>query len=619
TPSGSNTITLLLPIFNTANPGLSITGSGNALIINKGAILKNSSGAIAGSGIAIAGTFRINNGGRYIHNTARGNSTIVTQLSAAAGTETGVFEYDVPVASYIISLTGRTYGTLELSSQANAGIVSYGGNGSSPARIMGDLKINSGVSLNISMSADFIVQKNYIQSSSSTFNIQSATANNIVRIGGNIFSQGKITKSGTGLPVLETNGAVSQDISMTGLFTGNIVFRINNATGINLLSPLAIPFNLQLMNGKIKTSATNMLIMADNSIAIGGSGNSFIEGPMKKGGDDPFVFPVGKGSIYAPVSFNSTGMSVTDTFMSEYIRANPQSVYGINYETVTPPYQFNHISYVEYWMLRKTSGASLPLTITLPVTAYSFSRNLDSTFITKYNTTDMQWKTGGASLANAGLPSPPYVTGTITSALFSGDGIFTFYTNSTYAENPLPVKIISFNGSIIDNRKALLQWEIADDDEAISSIEIQRAGSNHHFVTIGSVVSNPGSRLYKYEDNGLLNGINYFCLKLINRNSSVMYSRVMTIKNGSSNLELLSLSPSVVNNTARLAIRSAFQSAVTIVITDIQGQLISQHKEFLIGGDNNISLQLTDLKPGPYMIWGVYNEERTNVLRFVKE
>ena len=125
TPSGVNNITLVLPSGNTANPGFSVTGAGDALVLNNGAILRNSSGAAMGSGISITNTFRINNGGHYLHNTGRANGVIVSQLSTAVGTELGVFEYDVPLASYFPSISNTNYGSLVLSSIANGGTVSY--------------------------------------------------------------------------------------------------------------------------------------------------------------------------------------------------------------------------------------------------------------------------------------------------------------------------------------------------------------------------------------------------------------------------------------------------------------------------------------------------------------
>ena len=157
-PSVGRTITLNLPATNTANPGL-LVGDGSGLsddiVLGSGAVLKNSSGAAAGSGIAFNtssnSVFRINGGGRYVHNTARSASALTALLSAAAGTETGEFEYDVPgTANYAIDASGATYGALTLT--RSAGAATYTAAGAGALTVRGTLKTNAGITLASTMS-----------------------------------------------------------------------------------------------------------------------------------------------------------------------------------------------------------------------------------------------------------------------------------------------------------------------------------------------------------------------------------------------------------------------------------------------------------------------------------
>lgn len=613
-PAGSNTIILLLPAFNTANPGLLITGTGDALVINKGGVLKNSSRVSPGSGIVINNSFRINNGGRYIHNTSSGNAGIVAQLSAAAGTETGIFEYDIPFTSNTISLSGRTYGILELSAAANGGSAIYIGSGAMPLAIKGDLNIKTGASFRISMSADCIIGGNYNQAAASVFDLQSSTGNNSIKINGTVLSQGTLTKSGTGLPAIEFNGNSNQNITIKGAFTNNVTVRMNNPAGVTLLSPLAIPFHLQLIKGKIKTSATNLLTMSAG-IATGGSSTSFVEGPMRKAGNDAsFLFPVGKGSIYAPAGFHCTGMAATDTIMAEYMRANPQSVCGINYENLSPPLQFDHISYVEYWQLRKTAGTILPMEVTLTVTPYSFSKNMNSLFVARYNTSDMQWKNGGIPVVVTGIPAPPYVTGTITSAGITGDGVFTLYTNEHYPDNPLPVRLVSLTVIGDDDGNALLKWEVGNNNHDIS-FEVERAGPDHRFIAIGMVKSVDMNYLYSYIDEHLQNGTNYYRLKIIDNNAGISYSNVTAFQ---SHRKALFITASLSGNNIAVEIASGKTGSVQMLITDRLGRQVKQLKYLLNPGKNTLIMPAGDLPVGIYFLMGIFEKERTKVVEFVK-
>lgn len=158
-PGGGNQIRLELPNTNTIAPGLIITGDGNALDLGVGAVMINSSGASSGDAVRVDHGFRIQNGARYIHHTSRGNASLINQLVDEAGTELGVFEFDVPgAAGYTVSLTGNTFGSLVFS--AGNGSKSYNGNGVSTLHIRGDLMINSGATVTSSLTADIVVDRN---------------------------------------------------------------------------------------------------------------------------------------------------------------------------------------------------------------------------------------------------------------------------------------------------------------------------------------------------------------------------------------------------------------------------------------------------------------------------
>src|SRR5437667_628372 len=168
-PAGGAEIRLTLSSDNTANPGLRV-GDGVAgtddIVIQSGGVLQNSSGALFGNGIEVQslanGTMRIENGGRYIHGTLRSASGTAPNLSLAAGTERGEFEYDVPGAQISnIAASARTYGTLILS--RSSGPASYGALGSQPLTVRGDLVVGTGVTFTSSMTGACVLQGNMIQ------------------------------------------------------------------------------------------------------------------------------------------------------------------------------------------------------------------------------------------------------------------------------------------------------------------------------------------------------------------------------------------------------------------------------------------------------------------------
>jgi hypothetical protein len=617
-PGNGDPITLILPSTNTAIPGLYITEDGDALVLNANAVLRNSSGASSGTGIEIEDVFRINNGGRYIHNTARANAAIVSSLSAEPGTELGIFEFDVPAASYTVSLSGRTYGSLVLSSAARGNIVNYTGSGAIPLHINGNLQINTRVSFNISMTGDCIIHGNYQQASSSVFDLQTSSGNNLVRILGNVSDESVITKSGSGLPVLQMNGSVNQNISIDTLMNA-VKFSVNNPAGITLLSPLKLSYNLEFINGRIRTSTAALLTMADNAVHTGSSAAGFVEGPMKKAGDEDFTFPVGKGSIYTPVVLGlGTGASATDEFIVEYIRANPQSIYGADYEIIPPPGTIDHISYAEHWTITSNTGTAVSKDLTLPVNCESFCRDIGSLFVAGYDPGTSRWKSAGWSGSTTSAPAActGYRVGTITSGAITGFAAFTLATSQSWVVNPLPVNLVAFNATLVNSRKVLVNWQIACCEDL--DFEIQRAGKDRLFHTIARISGNRDNFFYRYEDFFPVPGINYYRLKVIDNQHNVFHSRIASLTGTAEKLQIISLVPTVISSETSVTIVSSAARLMDIVIIDAQGRPTRKLHHYLQTGTTTIILRLNDLPGGIYYLIGITAEERTEATLFFK-
>lgn len=202
-PSSAYRINLIIPSTNTAAPALSLSTLDTAIHIDNGGSLLNFSGASAGNPIAIAGKFKIKNGGRYLHQTLRGNALLITNLVSDTETRKGIFEFNVPGNSaYTISASGRTFGSLVLSG-LNPARKTYTASGINKLTIEGDLIINE--------QAGF-----------------SSNLTNTVSVRGNLIIKGRLLMnpaSGDTLGrSLESSGH-NQIISITGLFNQGIHFR----------------------------------------------------------------------------------------------------------------------------------------------------------------------------------------------------------------------------------------------------------------------------------------------------------------------------------------------------------------------------------------------------------
>ncbi len=202
-PGASKQITLTLPITNTASPGLNLTSTDTALFIGNGGVLINASGAPAGNAIVLTGKMKIENGGKYSHQTTRGNTLLVSSLVITPENRYGIFEFNVPGNSaYTVSASGRHFGTLVFSGQTSSR-KTYTSSGSNKLNIAGDLIINQ--------QAGFT----------------SSLTNNIC-IDGNLNIKGRLyinpVSQDTSGRCMEMNG-IHQEIEVTGLFNQGLHFR----------------------------------------------------------------------------------------------------------------------------------------------------------------------------------------------------------------------------------------------------------------------------------------------------------------------------------------------------------------------------------------------------------
>jgi len=602
-PAASKTIEVHLPITNTAIPGFTATGPGYGLTIYQGGIFKNSSGASNGTPVNISDSIKIINGGSFIHNTSRAHAANVMVLSRVPGTEQGMFEFDVPGgAGYTVSIAARVYGTMVLSANAAGGTKSYTSTGTTSVNINGHFIMNPGVNYSLNYSGTFIINGDFIQQGN-LFDISSGLHSNRIISRSNMIQSGIITESGTGLPVLEFEGISNQNISIPGIITGNTTVRINNPNGITLQSPVSISYRLEFVNGSIRTTTLNVLVLDDNATCSSGSPNSFVEGPMRKIGDDNFIFPLGKQGDYAPLSISGTG-TVSDEFVAEYYLGNPTIIFGSTVES--PP--IIRISRLEYWILQQTIGASSKK-VTLQVRTYSNATLLEKLVIGHWNMQGNIWKSEG-NTAFAGVAS-----GTVTSADVSSFGVFTL-ASTVVDQNPLPLQSISFSVRN-QNSNALLSWKINPALEPLS-FEILRSTDKTHFEVITKMNASGNQLTYQFSDKLSEAGVYYYKLKITEKNGSVTFSTTGSLFYQQKGIELISVSPVITRGTTNLTLSSSKKGQVHLYLLNTEGKAVRKISTIVENGSTSLMVDVSTIPAGIFYITGMANGMKTNSIRLIK-
>ncbi len=284
-PLTGNNITLVLPATNTQHPALTFNGTGYILTIGNGGVFKNTSGATSSTPVDVlnfppSDSIRIYNGGKYIHNNVRSHAYIVDALSQLTATEKGIFEFDMLLSGNTISLSGRTYGTLQLSATTYGLPKSYNGAGTSDLTVRGDLNIGFNVTFSPTLNSNIKVGHDFLLSGD--FNWQPASSGTTNR---SFIMNGKGAYTGT-LQYITGAGNITTgtnfrnfiiwDSAYAGLYKN---FTLTQAADSFIVKPLAIFALTEFVNingpGVFNNQANSRLIIgsADGLSNAGVTGN----------------------------------------------------------------------------------------------------------------------------------------------------------------------------------------------------------------------------------------------------------------------------------------------------------------------------------------------------------
>src|SRR5688572_14683808 len=95
----------------------------------------------------------------------------------------------------------------------------------------------------------------------------------------------------------------------------------------------------------------------------------------------------------------------------------------------------------------------------------------------------------------------------------------------------LPIELVSFNGSL-SNNKVQLKW-VADENETGVRFDIEKSTDGKNFSNIGIVftTNKTGRDSYTFNETSELVATGYYRLKIVNKNGSVAYSKIVVLKN----------------------------------------------------------------------------------------
>ncbi len=539
------------------------------------------------------------------------------QLSGSGVLTTGTGDASITNGVLIFNKTGTQ--TYSVTNPNNIGYVNYQVNSGSTLEVLSEVILSSHTTA--VWAGQFTVTNGGILNAGSqriTSSTGGSPGNNnafILQAGGRI-----ITADPAGLQVDASTGTISTSLSATafnsgadyefagnatGTFTTSPVANtvrnlvINNTGGtVTLNQPLAVSGALQLSNGILSTSMTNLLTINDDATASAGnySPASFVEGPLRKIGNDAFTFPVGKLGVYAPASISAPG-AVNAEYRAEYFRSAPP-----NRTNITAP-GLVKVSLCEYWDIEEVGPGSPTVDVSLswsgfsPCNAAAYVTDLASLTVAHFD--GVNWN----SHSNSGGFGGTAIQGNVTRNSVSTFSIFTLGSTSAIS-NPLSVKFTAVKAYTSGNLN-IVEWT-NQSEAGVIGYSVEKSTDGILFTALSEVAarSNAATREV-YNQHDLQPGIKtYYRIKATELSGEVSYSPVVKVVRGESGSTTFSIYPNPVQGKQfTLQYKGQTREPIRLQLFSSSGVVVYSNNWIHPGGQASQTVELPlSLSKGMYYL-----------------
>lgn len=191
-------------------------------------------------------------------------------------------------------------------------------------------------------------------------------------------------------------------------------------------------------------------------------------------------------------------------------------------------------------------------------------------------------------------------------------------SNTVTLESTLPITLFNFTGKETGNGNAL-SW-ITSSEINSSHFEIEKGYNGQAFATITTIAAAGNSnanRFYNYLDVKPQKGDNLYRIKMIDKDGSFTYSKVVALNNKNEfSMTTLQNNPTQPNGLARLIIMNGERGDAFITVNNMAGQVLQSYKMSNPNGNIQINLEAKTLSTGTYII--TYKNSNGKVLDTIK-
>ncbi|MBC6611625.1 T9SS type A sorting domain-containing protein [Hymenobacter sp. BT507] len=397
----------------------------------------------------------------------------------------------------------------------------------------------------------------------------------------------------------------------------DLTINLTAGNALTLGAPFSLSGNLTLTSGHVVTTSTNLLSLLATAMATAGNATSYVDGPLRKIGNQAFVFPVGKNGQWARVGISAPS-AASAGFTAEY--QAPQATSTTTNVTLAAP--LHNISAIDTWQLTQDGGASENVRVQL------FWENAFRSGIDAF-TNDLQvarydgntWVSAGHGKLSGDL-----MAGAVTAAdAVSPFGTFTLGSLSADA-NPLITELAALKATEVQPNVVQLDWTTSD-AVAVQGFDIERSYDQQSWQKIGAVASRPATpqRAYTYQDRpDRTNVTAYYRLQQVlssgtrvSTPAAVNLTSVTLPTKAAVASTAFSLYPNPATRHVQVALPSTATGTVTLTLFDLTGRTVLTQT---LPAKSGVTLPLpASLTAGTYMVRVHGQGFADSVVRLVKQ
>ena len=182
---------------------------------------------------------------------------------------------------------------------------------------------------------------------------------------------------------------------------------------------------------------------------------------------------------------------------------------------------------------------------------------------------------------------------------------------------PLSVKLISFDGNRTGTQ-IRLRWE-TDQNEAANRFEIQKSIDGSTFITEGVVTGTGknGPQDYTYTTPAPAAGINFYRLRVFNRNGTVSYTKTLAFDAKGICLNQLLIGTNPVKDELVLNYYTVNNQSIQVTVADMTGRILHRSNPGAKPGKNEYHIAIPGLQPGSYVA-NLFNGEEHYSVQFIR-